>query len=161
MRLGVFLILIVASLVSIHAPREGCDRSYTATQTKRRSFNSRTPGGVRPRHLRRRGALRSVSIHAPREGCDTRRTTSVRRRRACFNSRTPGGVRRPSSSQAPAAGCFNSRTPGGVRRPHSKESFCSDSVSIHAPREGCDFRDQSLLHSRRYVSIHAPREGCD
>ena len=33
---------------------------------------------------------------------------------------------------------FNSRTLGRVRPPHSKESFCSDSVSIHAPWEGCD-----------------------
>ena len=34
------------------------------------------------------------------------------------------------------------------------------SVSIHAPREGCDLR---LLHKGVVweVSIHAPREGCD
>ena len=32
--------------------------------------------------------------------------------------------------------------------------------SIHAPREGCDWRpDNSRPHPR--VSIHAPREGCD
>ena len=100
--------------VSIHAPREGCDLSqgdhsclngtfqFThpgrgATYTKvttdlvksfnsrtpggvRRlvmlplmpicSFNSRTPGGVRQRLVRPKRTLPPVSIHAPREGCD-------------------------------------------------------------------------------------------
>ena len=34
------------------------------------------------------------------------------------------------------------------------------SISIHAPREGCDM----LFHQRAsacLISIHAPREGCD
>ena len=57
-------------LVSIHAPREGCDssRSWRALSTS--CFNSRTPGGVRP-------------PLSPRHACC----------RYCFNSRTPGGVR--------------------------------------------------------------------
>ena len=33
--------------VSIHAPREGCDRARGADYHKARRFNSRTPGGVR------------------------------------------------------------------------------------------------------------------
>ena len=33
--------------VSIHAPREGCDRCLAQPLPKRQSFNSRTPGGVR------------------------------------------------------------------------------------------------------------------
>ena len=35
-----------------------------------------------------------------------------------------------------------------------------DTVSIHAPREGCDLVD-CLILGRKSVSIHAPREGCD
>ena len=38
------------NLVSIHAPREGCDAVLTALTASAPSFNSRTPGGVR-RHL--------------------------------------------------------------------------------------------------------------
>ena len=34
-------------------------------------------------------------------------------------------------------------------------------VSIHAPREGCDYREVVVIISQSYVSIHAPREGCD
>ena len=42
---------------------------------------------------------------------------------------------------------------GGVDAQHH-------AVSIHAPREGCDFAiPLRQVHSR--VSIHAPREGCD
>ena len=33
-------------------------------------------------------------------------------------------------------------------------------VSIHAPREGCDFQDR-ITSLQSNVSIHAPREGCD
>ena len=34
------------------------------------SFNSRTPGGVRPIELTAQIFVEEVSIHAPREGCD-------------------------------------------------------------------------------------------
>ena len=78
---------------------------------------------------------------------------------------------------------FNSRTPGGVRLDISEVITTALTVSIHAPREGCDckislsrprcrsFNSRTpggvrlltkmsvwLVHT---VSIHAPREGCD
>ena len=59
-----------ARQVSIHAPREGCDWCQIHLRALLKSFNSRTPRGVR---LFRRGIKRklvTVSIHAPREGCD-------------------------------------------------------------------------------------------
>ena len=75
------LVVIVISLVSIHAPWEGCDCVCVC------GFNSRTLGRVRPSCTNRKfqfthpgkGATRSsgccscypsVSIHAPWEGCD-------------------------------------------------------------------------------------------
>ena len=62
----------IEDLVSIHAPREGCDRHDQNERDKQHRFNSRTPGGVR----RARGLsivhTVNVSIHAPREGCDHR-----------------------------------------------------------------------------------------
>ena len=39
-------------------------------------------------------------------------------------------------------------------------SVCSTSVSIHAPRAGCDLRI-CPLHRPVVVSIHVPRVGCD
>ena len=58
------------SPVSIHAPREGCDSCRRLYRIGSLSFNSRTPGGVRP--------LGSVCY-----------LTAI----PSFNSRTPGGVR--------------------------------------------------------------------
>ena len=56
-------------MVSIHAPREGCDFFTGTVEDGIYSFNSRTPGGVR----RNREGLQLPSLS--------------------FNSRTPGGVR--------------------------------------------------------------------
>ena len=35
------------------------------------------------------------------------------------------------------------------------------SISIHAPREGCDLSEQCAVVLDQVISIHAPREGCD
>ena len=79
-----------------------------------------------------------ISIHAPREGsrlCPTQRWWHV--------------------------GNFNPRTPRGVRRSVMRSSICSNSISIHAPREGCDERPCCTSRLDAIISIHAPREGCD
>ena len=56
-------------VVSIHAPREGCDSVLLSVRRRALGFNSRTPGGVR------------------------RTTTDNDHEQIGFNSRTPGGVR--------------------------------------------------------------------
>ncbi len=129
-------------LVSIHAPRAGCDNCLIIRHIDLASFNSRTPCGVRlpgtstmalPLEFQFthpvRGATANralqhryivVSIHAPRAGCDQQ--TSAR-----------WGSPFRVSIHAPRAGCdtyktvslrlserFNSRTPCGVRLRCSK-----------------------------------------
>ena len=64
-------IITILTMVSIHAPREGCDSAQDTLEIQR-----------------------LVSIHAPREGCDDK-VPIVGDCEKCFNSRTPGGVRRP------------------------------------------------------------------
>ncbi len=124
-------------VVSIHAPRVGCDRDGLRSWTTSRSFNSRTPCGVRLRCLvsdtwtygfnsrtpcgvrlvckKSASQLWGVSIHAPRVGCDKRKVT-LKRKQPRFNSRTPCGVRLSAL---------------GYQAIESR-------VSIHAPRVGCD-----------------------
>ena len=63
-------IRILLTRVSIHAPREGCDKVAEAYQVDVQRFNSRTPGGVRLACQMLMGHKVDVSIHAPREGCD-------------------------------------------------------------------------------------------
>ena len=102
-------------LISIHAPREGCDLTLDVEVGKHLvNFNPRTPRGVRLRTRRRhilrqrfqsthpaRGAtaLRAclsepgmISIHAPREGCDQDHQKHSKHY-SDFNPRTPRGVR--------------------------------------------------------------------
>ena len=185
-------------------PGRGATYSISSVARRKACFNSRTPGGVRPFRDRRsyifckfqfthpgRGATdhlaynlhgTHVSIHAPREGCDFVLLLLVRRGGG-FNSRTPGGVRPASRLDSPIVHPFQFTHPGRG----ATEIYRSDSgdgkVSIHAPREGCDwaviatvvlldsFNSRTPGGVRRLspadrggaqeVSIHAPREGCD
>ena len=101
-----------------------------------------------------------ISIHAPREGCDRKAFKSISKAKH-FNPRTPRGVRQgPSGRCSRDSDNFNPRTPRGVR-PRPPPSLChSQSISIHAPREGCD-KDATARQAAIKISIHAPREGCD
>ena len=124
-------------MISIHAPREGCDG---------RQIDFKIPSSISihaPREgcdcewVTRNGKIYQISIHAPREGCD--------RRPPLFGAWSP-----PISIHAPREGCDG----GKVRVRHEVH------ISIHAPREGCDDGQPVPVH-RGDISIHAPREGCD
>ena len=150
----------VLSVISIHAPRAGCDRPHGVYLNHGKDFNPRTPCGVRPAPFRK-----------------------PRRRMLNFNPRTPCGVRPGTGDAVPDHQDFNPRTPCGVRlwtRLHSRSVTC---ISIHAPRAGCDSDPASRPSHRahfnprtpcgvrplqcaqqldlRVISIHVPRAGCD
>ena len=123
--------------VSIHAPREGCDSSSNPTRVRSKSFNSRTPGGVRLVGKCQLSVYVDVSIHAPREGCDSGTLLPV----------SHLGV----SIHAPREGCdliavtpslnhflFQFTHPGRGATYVYGYAFRYFKVSIHAPREGCD-----------------------
>ena len=101
-------------MISIHAPREGCDG---------RQIDFKIPSSISihaPREgcdcewVTRNGKIYQISIHAPREGCDN----CSPRNYLCF----------PISIHAPREGCdvYNCRC------------TLRTVISIHAPREGCD-----------------------
>ena len=168
--------------VSIHAPREGCDTLIKCTLYGTTCFNSRTPGGVRQGRDNSCSALQTVSIHAPREGCDSVGFTpapfSMR-----FQFTHPGrGATSSASSSRPSAR-FQFTHPGRGATIWANDITHRITVSIHAPREGCDRDIYTIMGSGlRFnsrtpggvrqdgtylpsdltdVSIHAPREGCD
>ena len=161
-RLGPGAIVRPGSLdISIHAPREGCDSSPSSVDR-----------------------WNEISIHAPREGCDRPCCTSETGRRY-FNPRTPRGVRRRYFPSPSAEGRFQSTHPARGATPacpveaQGVESFQSThpargatichwstdnldiTISIHAPREGCDSPQMHAGPPLLAISIHAPREGCD
>ncbi len=124
--------------ISIHAPREGCDlclcRRLTSTIT--------------------------ISIHAPREGCDV--ITKFRRSlERDFNPRTPRGVRREVLDNGVVVhGNSNPRTPRGVRPRRKGLHWITDRFQSTHPARGATVGGQIDVHLL-LISIHAPREGCD
>ena len=168
--------------VSIHAPREGCDPAMTLMMAVLLSFNSRTPGGVRPPCIGTCRLSDDVSIHAPREGCDGI-TLQAGTSSGKFQFTHPGRgataraytkvARVYVSIHAPREGCdlrsgsrptfpmsFNSRTPGGVRQPNKSHRAMDQEFQFTHPGRGAT-ASSVLYSSSIYVSIHAPREGCD
>ena len=152
------------SKVSIHAPRVGCDEKTIRHIIIPLSFNSRTPCGVRLIVLVLYsmmftfqfthpvwGATDSVSfmpnsevvsIHAPRVGCDREDAVDDAHDRR-FNSRTPCGVRLDSRYVDQLRPEFQFTHPvwGATRRSSGRARWTS--VSIHAPRVGCDTMSRS------------------
>ena len=57
-------------MISIHAPREGCDGNMVKYCYRWQSFQSTHPVRGATRDHNRHERSRMISIHAPREGCD-------------------------------------------------------------------------------------------
>ena len=163
-------------------PGRGATESITHIIRQVKSFNSRTPGGVRPEsvnllvadksfqfthpgrgataRLGRRERSEVVSIHAPREGCDLpERAEAIAA--LCFNSRTPGGVRPPPIRTSRLSVKFQFTHPGrgATLFKTIKVSIC-DKFQFTHPGRGATASRLSVVYSIN-VSIHAPREGCD
>ncbi len=132
-----FLRLVKDTVVSIHAPWEGCDLAGGSVSSIHWCFNSRTLGRVR------------LLTHSYRTGTDS------------FNSRTLGRVRHRHavdllrddlvSIHAPWEGCDDLKAHGWDVR--SKFQFTHPGKGATAPA--------GLYRRQRHVSIHAPWEGCD
>ena len=173
-----------AILISIHAPREGCDTINQLRMAFQIQFQSTHPARGATSNDKRLEAdeLLFQSTHPARGATVCRRATMDVF--TCFNPRTPRGVRRTVSTlviQLPSS--FNPRTPRGVRHTISTVKEVTNmfqsthpargatylllhpshkvSISIHAPREGCDGSGAIVRPGSLDISIHAPREGCD
>ena len=125
-------------VISIHAPRAGCDAHCHKTAAIGAKFQSTHPV---------RGATRCCNL-CPAHGDN-------------FNPRTPCGVRRIWSFFEILISNFNPRTPCGVRLAADNFVYILSMISIHAPRAGCDKNHAKLASYLIKISIHAPRAGCD
>ena len=169
------------SIISIHAPRVGCDGVIPGWMENRKYFNPRTPCGVRRADNWADAGRRCISIHAPRVGCDC----------SAARDSAHSGI----SIHAPRVGCdskpfgdslvkknFNPRTPCGVRLQlfHIVQS-CEEFQSTHPvwgatsavgrKQNSTSFQSTHPVWGATLVfrqvriivciSIHAPRVGCD
>ena len=132
---------VTATVISIHAPRAGCDISTDLVRISNSNFNPRTPCGGATSDVQIYGNHPHISIHAPRAGCDHfihkfRFTATI-------------------SIHAPRAGCdlsdtrgsmvefdFNPRTPCGVRLVNSVFDATKPFQSTH-PVRGATITDMS------------------
>ena len=126
-----------AVIISIHAPREGCDDTPDVWAADAWQFQSTHPARGATIHRATGDESANISIHAPREGCDWLFWWQ-RAYEKDFNPRTPRGVRLVLAILVAVSLYFNPRTPRGVRRGLCAVCPSVGAISIHAPREGCD-----------------------
>ena len=124
------------SRVSIHAPREGCDRRAISVQTRSIVFQFTHPG---------RGATTNGESSIDFEA---------------FQFTHPGRGATGMLLPCMCREMFQFTHPGRGATEERTRAKSEAGVSIHAPREGCDRRRISRIIDAE-VSIHAPREGCD
>ena len=164
--------------ISIHAPREGCDRLSPAYPDWRRNFNPRTPRGVRPAALSQlgpqrvfqsthpargatapdRGGFRAggISIHAPREGCDGQSDLTYHTR-PHFNPRTPRGVRRPGVSPTQVRAEFQSTHPArGATPARCQPERCRPEFQSTHPARGAtaNFTKEQGVCLAQFAYLH-------
>ena len=123
--------------ISIHAPRAGCDPGDRPGRSHLYHFNPRTPCGVRPLWMMIPTLQLTISIHAPRAGCDTRppRVSGVV---TVFQSTHPVRGATALCGGVPAKIIFQSTHPVRGATATVRLVVVVTSISIHAPRAGCD-----------------------
>ena len=170
-------------LLSIHAPRAGCDAEKIERKRTKQNFNPRTPCGVRRNLIGDKHFTVRISIHAPRAGCDIALLDGSVSLDTFQSTHPVRGATGSAAAHMPCAYNFNPRTPCGVRRHAYRPRNDDYHISIHAPRAGCDSDDHGNLTKENTfqsthpvrgatpsrdgklftvsISIHAPRAGCD
>ena len=127
---------------------------------RRRCFNSRTPGGVRPPEPSSRGRPSRFQFTHPGRGA-TRHSVRRFAKYSRFNSRTPGGVRHGTHCQIVTAPLFQFTHPGRGATTTTWRSLPSVAeFQFTHPGRGAT-QDAAQTAYKHHVSIHAPREGCD
>ena len=175
--------LQIRLIISIHAPREGCDCDILRHNRKLVQFQSTHPArGATPADFTVEIMQGNFNPRTPR---GVRLYGYLKLSRACmnFNPRTPRGVRRYRLEVLICLEIFQSTHPARGATQDGAQRFPVIIISIHAPREGCDWLDfrpsgpdgnfnprtprgvrlpcmTSTVKSAG-ISIHAPREGCD
>ena len=170
-------------IISIHAPREGSDLTAAESKHWKSVFLSTLPARGATAEACSHPPATSISIHAPREGSDIvhpasvgqdpiflstlpARGATVTSRNLCFSLSFLSTLPARGATSAPfippwkRRWKFLSTLPArGATEPVSEPDRPAD-ISIHAPREGSDWRDREHCGAR-FISIHAPREGSD
>ena len=145
--------------ISIHAPREGRDRSRASAAGRQEHFNPRAPRGARPPCEFLRQKFFQFQSTRPARGATTL-NLPMAQRFSNFNPRAPRGARLVNNALAYRRVDFNPRAPRGAR-PLSHHQRC-ERVEFQStrPARGATI-DKVKCPKTAEISIHAPREGRD
>ena len=138
--------------VSIHAPREGSDRTCIKPRSASKCFNPRSPRGERHVHRVLMCVGHRFNPRSPRG--ERLNCCRVMHGLLSFQSTLParGATQAVIFGTVPLIG-FNPRSLRGERREKVTEQVAVDVVSIHAPREGSDVTGQSQRpHAQKFQS---------
>ena len=125
-------------------------------------FQSTHPARGATPHVGQRPVQQAISIHAPREGCDRLYLMALFGTYNNFNPRTPRGVRRPAAWFKIGTGPFQSTHPARGATPACPvEAQGVESFQSTHPARGATICHWSTDNLDITISIHAPREGCD
>ena len=163
--------------ISIHAPREGSDKTSYPWATTAWYFNPRSPEGERrsgmppiipppafQSTLPVRGATKpaihgqqrpGISIRAPRKGSDGLVCLQSYHHRH-FNPRSPGGERPLPRSGVRVERRFQSTLPGRGATGDGPQADGYHQISIHAPREGSDGANTARPSTRWNFNPRSP-----
>ncbi len=160
MRRNPIISATIGTHVSIHAPWEGCDSCDFANCSCDFAFQFTHPGkGATKSTMNSSMSMNEFQFTHPGKGATPAflYCTLLLQR---FNSRTLGRVRPRAASRVGSYGLFQFTHPGKGATATSELQKLLNSVSIHAPWEGCD-NGSPTRPATTAVSIHAPWEGCD
>ena len=173
----------VDSDISIHAPRVGRDQCSTVPFIVQQNFNPRAPCGARLFSGKTSVGNSVISIHAPRVGRDCSHVFFSFQRSRFQSTRPVWGATPFASISLAAFLSFQSTRPvwGATQWVAFKDMLTL--ISIHAPRVGRDYADNTRLSTSSdfnprapcgarqairavyvrsvLISIHAPRVGRD
>ena len=151
----------IPSSISIHAPREGCDCEWVTRNGKIYQISIHAPReGCDQDDTKTIQVPNIISIHAPREGCDWRQMHRRHPIRVFQSTHPARGATLPLRQATRRLIYFNPRTPRGVRL--ARNTVIATPVEFQSTHPARGATGWPPCHVRcKTISIHAPREGCD
>ena len=150
----------ISDQISIHAPREGSDPPQPTPVSHWTNFYPRSPRGERLPSQRKEATKIHISIHAPREGSDQKAFIQEYLVDLFLSTLPARGATAWCAGRRGSGGDFYPRSPRGERRKADECRARLEAFLSTLPARGATV--EAAVKAFGYpISIHAPREGSD
>ena len=151
------IVLLSVVAISIHAPREGCDKVVHNKYHNKLRFQSTHPArGATGLYIPIEGTY-DISIHAPREGCDSVYPDNLNKLIIISIHAPREGCDQGQPVRSLDKADFNPRTPRGVRQRHPLHSGYNCKFQSTHPARGATFNRTSAPTVFQFQSTHPAR----